>query len=163
MLYLTKALLTLSTLMLVFFTTAPANAATQPLNMTVYKSPHCGCCKDWNEHMRSNGFKLTVIEQENMNPVKQKLGIEPRLASCHTATINGYLIEGHVPARDIKKLLRQKLDIKGLAVPGMVTGSPGMEDPAGKKFTPFQVVAFKSNGEKFIYSSYTQPLTQPGR
>jgi hypothetical protein len=154
--HLIKVFFMLTTLSL--FQTSSVLASTDPLNITVYKSPYCGCCKDWVKHIQDNGFNVTVIEQENVNPTKQRLGVEPRLASCHTATINGYVIEGHVPANDIKKMLQQKLDIKGLAVPGMVMGSPGMEDPAGKKFTPFKVVAFRDNGDKFIFSSYRQPL-----
>lgn len=156
--YLVRPLLIIIALIATGLITGVATANSQALNMTVYKSPYCGCCKDWNRHLIDNGFKLKVIEQENMNPIKQQLGIEPRLASCHSAVINGYVIEGHVPANDIKKLLKQKLAVKGLAVPGMVTGSPGMEDPTGKRFTPYQVIAFKDDGKKFIFSSHKKPV-----
>lgn len=124
--------------------------------MTVYKSPYCGCCKHWITHMKDNGFKLKVIDQENMYPIKQKLGIQPGLSSCHTAEIDGYVIEGHVPAADVKKLLTERPEVHGLAVPGMPVGSPGMEDPSGKRVDPYDVVAFTRDGKRYVFSKQNQ-------
>ncbi len=95
--------------------------------VTVYKSPYCGCCTAWSEHLRDNGFDVTEIKREDMTSVKTKLGVPAQLESCHTAMVDGYVIEGHVPADDIKRLLKERPDAHGLSVPGMPIGSPGME------------------------------------
>ncbi len=101
----------------------PADAT----DVTVYKSPWCGCCGAWVDHLRDNGFDVRVEEQEDLAPVKARLGVPPELQSCHTAIVDGYAIEGHVPAADIHRLLTERPAAKGLAVPGMPIGSPGME------------------------------------
>lgn len=101
-----------------------AFAATE---VTSYKSPYCGCCTEWEQHMKDNGYDVTTEKHEDMSAIKKKLGVDPRLTSCHTAVINGYVFEGHIPASDIKKFLADPRDYKGLAVPGMPMGSPGME------------------------------------
>jgi hypothetical protein len=93
----------------------------------VSKDPNCGCCTGWVDHLRRNGFAATVVEPADMRPVKTRLGVPVELASCHTAEIAGYIIEGHVPARAIRRLVAEKPDALGLAVPGMPIGSPGME------------------------------------
>ena len=124
--------------------------------LTVYKSPYCGCCKHWISHMRSNGFTVEVIDQQNMSPVKERLGVKPGLSSCHTATVEGYLIEGHVPAEDVKRLLAERPKVRGLAVPGMPVGSPGMEDPAGKRWDPYEVIAFGGDNQPFVYAKHNQ-------
>jgi hypothetical protein len=93
----------------------------------VSKDPNCGCCSGWVEHLRSNGFTATVVDAADMQAVKQRLGVPAELASCHTAEIAGYVIEGHVPAYAINRLLAEKPQARGLAVPGMPIGSPGME------------------------------------
>jgi len=95
--------------------------------ITVYKSPYCGCCTAWSEHMRDAGFTVKEIKREDMDTVKRDLGVPERLESCHTAMIDGYVIEGHVPAEDVKRLLNERPKAKGLSVPGMPIGSPGME------------------------------------
>ncbi len=95
--------------------------------ITVWMSPTCGCCGGWVEHLKRNGFVATVIQTPNVMAVKTKHGVPPELASCHTAIIEGYIIEGHVPAHAISRLLTEKPDGRGLAVPGMPIGSPGME------------------------------------
>jgi len=97
--------------------------------MQVYKSPTCGCCTGWVKHMENAGYDVIVHHVENVNPIKEAHGLPPALASCHTAIINGYLFEGHVPASDIKRFLQEKPHAKGLAVPGMPAGEnvPGME------------------------------------
>jgi len=122
--------------------------------MKVYKSASCGCCGDWIEHMKENGFKLQVHNTDNLNGIKQKAGLTPRLASCHTAFINGYVIEGHVPANDVKRLLAEKPDIKGLTVPGMPSGAnvPGMEMSPDN--AEFDVLGFKEDGTVQRWSHY---------
>jgi hypothetical protein len=105
---------------------AGASAATRP-TIKVWKDPNCGCCTGWVEHLRRNGFTATVVETADMQAVKTRLGVPAELAACHTAEIAGYIIEGHVPAQAITRLLAQKPDALGLAVPGMPIGSPGME------------------------------------
>ena len=119
-----------------------------------YKSPYCGCCTEWVEHMEENGFTVKIEDHEDMNPIKQKLGVEPRLASCHTAVIDGYVFEGHIPASDIKNFLADPRDFKGLAVPGMPMGSPGME--YGDKKDKYQVVAFKENGKLALFNTHNE-------
>ena len=117
----------------------------------VYKSPTCGCCKLWIEHLEQNGFKVKAYNTENVVAHKQRLGLLPELASCHTAVVNGYVIEGHVPAADIKRLLREKPKIAGLAVPGMPMGSPGME---GTVKEAYEVKAFDKKGRVSTYARH---------
>ena len=100
--------------------------------VTVYKSPTCGCCIKWVEHMRKAGFEVTVNDVDNVHPVKLRVGVPPGKGSCHTAEVAGYFLEGHVPAPDVKRLLVERPAAKGLAVPGMPAGSPGMEMPDGR-------------------------------
>lgn len=95
--------------------------------VVVYKSPTCGCCGAWIEHMRANGFSVAAHDVDDVAPVKAMLGLAPELHSCHTAVVDGYLLEGHVPAADVRRLLTERPLAKGLAVPGMPGGSPGME------------------------------------
>ncbi|KOO07327.1 DUF411 domain-containing protein [Vibrio hepatarius] len=124
--------------------------ATDVLN---HKSPYCGCCTEWTKHMKDAGFDVTEQLHENMNPIKQKLGITPELASCHTAEIDGYVFEGHIPAEDIKAFLENPpRNAKGLAVPGMPMGSPGME--YGNKQDAYTVYAFNDKGQVFEYRRY---------
>jgi hypothetical protein len=101
-------------------------------SVTVYKSPSCGCCVKWVEHMRKAGFEVTVNDVDNVNPVKMRVGVPPAKGSCHTSEVAGYFLEGHVPASDVKRLLAERPAAKGLAVPGMPMGSPGMEVPDGR-------------------------------
>ena len=120
--------------------------------MTVYKSPTCGCCGKWITHMEENGFKIKAVDVIEMNVVKEKYGITRNLASCHTAIIDDYFIEGHVPAADVKRLLAEKTDSKGLTVPGMPIGSPGME--MGERVDPYQVLSVKSDGSTEVFNQY---------
>lgn len=119
--------------------------------VTVYKSPWCGCCTGWVNHMRTNGFSVKVIEREDLSPVKSQYEVPKNLESCHTAEIDGYTIEGHVPASDIMRLLEERPNAKGLAVPGMPIGSPGMEQ--GNEKEPYPVVLFGEDGQ-FLYSRH---------
>lgn len=118
----------------------------------VYKSPTCGCCTDWIRHLEENGFEVEVSEVDNVTPVKIEAGLTPALASCHTAFINDYVIEGHVPADDIKRLLSQAPQARGLSVPGMPAGSPGME--MGDRKDPYQVLLFNNNGQTRVFAEH---------
>ena len=122
------------------------------LEMTVYRSPSCGCCGAWIEHATKHGFIIKDIKTESIAALKQKYQIPPELVSCHTAIIDGYVIEGHVPADDIKRFLAQKPQETGLAVPGMPLGTPGME--AGNLKQPFQVLVFSDRGEVQVFKEY---------
>lgn len=124
--------------------------ATDVLN---HKSPYCGCCTEWTKHMQDAGFTVKEKLHENMNPIKQTLGITPELASCHTAEINGYVFEGHIPAEDIQAFLENPpRNAKGLAVPRMPMGSPGME--YGNEKDEYSVYAFNEKGQVFEYRHY---------
>jgi len=124
--------------------------APKPVPVTVYKSPTCGCCGKWVEHMRANGFEVTVTDMPDVAPVKDKQGVPAALRSCHTALIGGYAIEGHVPADVIKKLLKEKPSAAGIAVPGMPMGSPGMEGPTKDTYN---VVLFDKAGKTSVYAT----------
>lgn len=130
----------------------PANAARHNL-MTVYKSPTCACCEKWVEHMKSAGFDIRVEHPDNLFAIKSQHGIERDLQSCHTAIIDGYFFEGHVPADDVKRFLTEKpAEAAGLSVPGMPVGSPGMEMKG--RYEPYQVMLVTKQGEKRIYSQH---------
>lgn len=131
---------------------APSGAKTV---IQVYKSPTCGCCTSWVEHIRDSGFQAEVIDvtDEALQQRKSKLGVGPRLASCHTAIVNGYVVEGHVPAADIKRMMSEKPAIIGIAAPGMPVGSPGMEVPGGRK-DKYDVVAFSKGGATRVFASH---------
>lgn len=122
-------------------------------NIVVYKSPSCGCCGAWVDHLRANGFRVTVHNQYDMDPIKREKGVPARLQSCHTAQIGDYVIEGHVPAADIVRLLKEKLPVKGLTAPGMPQGSPGMEGPVSE---PYEVLAFQPDGRTSVYARHNQ-------
>ena len=119
--------------------------------ITVYKSATCGCCNKWIDHLEANGFKVTAHNRNDMPNVKRQLGIAESYQSCHTAVVNGYVIEGHVPAADIERLLRERPKVHGLAVPGMPSGSPGMENG---QFDAYDVVTFTRQGETKVFNSY---------
>ena len=119
--------------------------------VTVYKSPTCGCCSKWVKHLESNGFVVEAKNTNKLDSIKRELGIEPQFQACHTAKIGNYVIEGHVPASDIKKMLADKPDIHGLAVPGMPMGSPGME---GSRKDNYNVFAIKNDASPTIYNSH---------
>ena len=123
-------------------------------DIVVYRSPTCGCCGKWLAHLNAHGFNVTDNVVNDVQEIKDQFGVNPSLASCHTAIINGYVIEGHVPAGDIKAMLKNKDNIKGLAVPGMVAGTPGME--MGDRRSPFKVIAFDANGQLKVYKNYSK-------
>jgi hypothetical protein len=113
--------------------------------LTVYKSPTCGCCAKWVGHVRRGGFKVKIVEMSDVKPMKDRLGVPGDLVSCHTAVVDGYVIEGHVPAEDIRRMLIERDAGAGLAVRGMPAGAPGMETANPR---PYEVVAFDSQGAR---------------
>ena len=119
--------------------------------ITVYKDPGCRCCKNWIDHLIKHGYGVDAKDTPAMADVKRTLGVPDALTSCHTAVVNGYLIEGHVPAADIARLLKQRPKIAGLAVPGMPMGSPGMEGPTSQHY---QVLSFDKNGKTKVFATY---------
>ena len=119
--------------------------------VTVYKNPSCGCCGAWVDHMRAAGFELEIHDLTDLQAIKAEHGISANLGSCHTALLGGYVVEGHVPADLVQKMLDENPDIAGLAVPGMVVGSPGMEVP-GQPAQPYDVIAFDASGRTAVYA-----------
>ena len=120
-------------------------------HIKVYKSPTCGCCKAWVQHVRDAGFTVAAVDVDDVDPYKRKFGVPEDLVSCHTGVIEGYVVEGHVPADLIDRLLREKpKDAKGLAVPGMPMGAPGMEMGIAKD--RYDVILFKRNGGKSVFA-----------
>lgn len=133
---------------------APAASAGTALPlMTVHKSPSCGCCVHWIEHMRQAGFQVEVNDTDHMLPVKERVGIPYGKGSCHTAEVGGYFVEGHVPAADVKRLLAGKPDARGLIVPGMPAGSPGMEMPDGR-VQPYSVELVHNDGSTSVFARH---------
>ena len=136
---------------------APAAAPSQDLAaapvITVYKSPSCGCCKNWVDHVKAAGFTVEVHDVDNLSDIKADAGVPASARSCHTAIVGGYAIEGHVPAATVQRLLKEKPAIAGIAVPGMPVGSPGMEVP-GQAADKYDVVAFKADGSTSVYESH---------
>lgn len=129
-----------------------AEAPAAPV-MTVYKSPTCGCCANWVDHVKAAGFTVQVHDVENMTEIKDEAGVPRGSRSCHTALIDGYTLEGHVPAEDIRRLLDERPKIAGLAVPGMPVGSPGMEVP-GQAADEYEVIAYTVDGATSVYASH---------
>ena len=130
-----------------------ASAMIQNAEITVYKSPTCGCCKDWVTYLEEEGFNVTAVDHDDVDSIKVKYGLpDPKLKSCHTAIVDGYLVEGHVPASDIERLLRTKpKNIKGVSAPGMPMMSPGMASRTPKDYA---VLSFTKSGETAVYSQY---------
>lgn len=131
-----------------------ALAAPDPTRMQVWKDPNCGCCKDWIAILEQNGFAVQVLDQGN-NAARARLGMAQKYASCHTALVEGYVIEGHVPVADIRRLLRDRPRALGLAVPGMPVGSPGMDGPVyGGRRDPYQVLLVGKDGSASVFSRH---------
>lgn len=124
----------------------------KPIDVVVHRSPTCSCCGKWVEHLKQNDFNVKDIVSDEVQAVKDKYGVTKELASCHTAIVEGYVVEGHVPANDIKKLLKNKADVIGLAVPGMPSGTPGME--MGGKKGAYQVISFDKKNQRQVFSNY---------
>lgn len=132
-----------------------AAARTAPLPpMTVYKSASCGCCHNWVEHARTSGFTVKTIDTEDLPNVKRELGVPSSLQSCHTVVVGNYLIEGHVPAADVKRMLTEKPAIRGIAVPGMPIGAPGMEQGPVSGYQKYDVIAFTAQGRTSVFARH---------
>ena len=130
---------------------SPGDAPAKKPVITVYKDPSCGCCKNWIAHLIKHGYRVDAKDSPNMTEIKRTLGVPTGLTACHTALVNGYLIEGHVPAADIDRLLAQKPKVAGLAVPGMPAGSPGMEGASAQRY---QVLTFDKSGKTTVFASH---------
>lgn len=128
---------------------APAPAASR---ITVFKDPNCGCCKSWIDHLRKHGFEVSARDTSDLSGVKRTGRVPEQLHSCHTAFVNGYVVEGHVPTADIQRLLREKPKVTGIAVPGMPVGSPGME--VGSRKEPYEVTAFTRDGSTRVFARH---------
>ena len=133
-------------------TLASAGSVAPLPTMTVYKSPSCGCCKGWVEHAERAGFTVAVRDTADVSPVKRAYGVDPKLYSCHTTVVGGYVVEGHVPLEDVKRMLAERPRIAGIAAPGMPVGSPGMEQ--GTQKDPFDVIAFTKDGATSVYAKH---------
>lgn len=126
--------------------------------MTIYKSASCGCCKLWVDHVKGAGFTVREVNTDDLNTVKREMGVPPRLASCHTVVVGSYIVEGHVPADDVKRLLRDRpAGVRGLAVPGMPIGSPGMEQGPPSQYERYQVLAFTASGTTSVFATHGPP------
>jgi len=136
----------------VMFVAASRTARAQQ-TATVYKDPTCGCCGKWVDLLRKAGFSVTVNDVRDIAAIKDKYGVPQPLRSCHTALINGYVVEGHVPIADMTRMLGEKTAIAGLAVPGMPVGSPGMEVP-GVNPQAYDVLAFGKDGKSRVFASH---------
>lgn len=122
------------------------------IEITVYKTPTCGCCGKWVDHLRESGFTVITKEMSNLSGVKAENGVPRELSSCHTGVVDGYVIEGHIPADVILRLLKERPDVKGIAVPGMPAGSPGMEVPSGE-VQPYAVMTFDDEGNTEVFAT----------
>ncbi len=118
----------------------------------VHKTPWCGCCGGWVEHLRRSGFEPAVVEHDDLTPVARRLGVPDGLRSCHTAEIGGYFVEGHVPAADIRRLLAQRPSARGITVPGMPVGSPGMEQ--GGRRQPYRTILVDRSGAAHVFARH---------
>lgn len=129
-----------------------ASAGGKPIEMTVFRSPTCGCCGKWVQHMKQNGFVIKDIQSEDMAAIKRKYAVPDDLQSCHTAIVDGHVVEGHVPAEDVRKLVQSGSVAYGVSVPGMPVGTPGME--MGAKKDAFDVVQFEKSGKQSVLHAY---------
>jgi hypothetical protein len=129
----------------------PSEGVEGAAEVTMYKTPYCDCCSKWSDHLRAKGHTVITKKKEDLDAIKKSLGVPETLESCHTAVVDGYVIEGHVPAEDIARLLAERPDATGLAVAGMVTGSPGME---GDVAEPYNVILFKRDGSASVYARH---------
>jgi hypothetical protein len=135
------------------FFNSGSSAQQKPPVVSVFKTATCGCCSQWVEHMKAAGFEMRVRDVEDIAAVKERLGVATEISSCHTSQVDGYVIEGHVPASTVQRLLKERPKITGLAVPGMPMGSPGMEVPSGKK-DAYSVVAFGGGQPPRVYEKH---------
>jgi hypothetical protein len=147
-----QTLLALCLTPLVAHAADPVGNAAGP-RVVVYKSESCGCCKLWVQHLQQAGFSTEVHNVDNLGPIKERVGVPAGKGSCHTGEVGGYFIEGHVPAQDVKRLLREKPAAKGLTVPGMPLGSPGMEVPSGQ-VDAYEVLLVAKDGSTSVFARH---------
>lgn len=143
---------TLAALALLSSASARPSSLVPSPSVTVFKDRNCGCCKNWVEHLRKHAFDVTAQDTSDVGAVKRTARVPEELHSCHTAFVNGYVIEGHVPAADIQRLLREKPKVAGIAVPGMPLGSPGME--IGSRKDRYDVIAFNRDGSMRVFARH---------
>ena len=143
-----KSILILAIFNILTMTTAFASDALVK-DIVVYKNPECGCCTKWVKYLQDNNYNVTIEHTRDVLAVKKRLGVPEKLAACHTAVIDGYVVEGHITHRDIKRLLLFRPDIKGIAVPGMPVGTPGME--SGSTVQPYNVMSFDEQGNMEVF------------
>ena len=136
----------LSVLGLALAAGTPRAEGPAPVEIEVYRTPTCGCCGKWVDHLRGAGFRVAVHNLDDLSAVKAAYRVPRELASCHTGLVDGYVVEGHVPASDIRRLLRERPEVRGIAVPKMPLGSPGMEHPDPRRHQPYSVLAFGDDG-----------------
>ena len=129
---------------------SPSHRAAAAPEITVYHSPSCGCCKQWITYLKANGFTVKSIEQEDLSDIKAEMGVTGKLVSCHTALVQGYVVEGHVPAADIQRLLKERPKLTGLSAPGMPGAGPGMD--TGKD--PYDVLALDGKGKTTVWAKH---------
>lgn len=129
----------------------PPPAASSTVVVQVFKSPNCGCCEGWADHMERNGFRVETTNVRDLSTIKRRHGVPADGDSCHTALVEDYVVEGHVPASDIERLLTERPAVRGLMVPGMPRGSPGMESPFPE---PYTVYAFEDDGSRTAFSEH---------
>ena len=125
--------------------------APQKPTVIVYKTPTCGCCTKWVEHLQANGFKVETQHRDDLTAIRQQHKVPAAVRSCHTALVGSYVVEGHVPAADVRKLLAEKPAVKGIGVPGMPIGSPGMEGPNPR---PYETLAFSADGTTRVFATH---------
>jgi len=130
---------------------ARAGQSSESPLLKVWKTPTCGCCGKWVKHMEAAGFRVEVTDIDNVDPIKTANGVPLQLASCHTALVGAYVVEGHVPASDVRRLLKEKPAILGLSAPGMPAGSPGMDVPGSPAY---EVIALGKDGKTAVYSTH---------
>ena len=138
---------------LALFGAAAAQQKTAGPLVEVFKTPTCGCCSQWVEHMRKNGFTVKTTDLNDLTEIKKSRQVPDRVQSCHTAVVNGYVVEGHVPAADVQRMLKEKPAIAGIAVGGMPAGSPGMDYP-GVKAQAYDVMAFDKTGATRVFAKH---------
>jgi hypothetical protein len=134
------------------FAWAEVAQAEKKIDIVVNRSPTCSCCGKWVEHLKQNNFNVKDVVSDDMQSIKNKYGVTQELASCHTALVNGYVVEGHVPTNDIRTLLKNKPEVVGITVPGMPSGTPGME--MGGKKDAYQVISFDKKNQQQVFNSY---------
>ncbi len=134
------------------FVFSETNSKDEVVEIVVHRSPTCGCCGKWVDHLKQNNFKVQEVITEDVQAVKDNYGVTKEMASCHTAIVDGYVVEGHVPASDIRTMLKNKPEITGIAVPGMPKGTPGMEMDGAKD--AYQVLSFNKKNQYQVFNNY---------